>query len=150
MVVAHRIGAATPYAGSEEGKYREKRELKWKAQRQQQSRKAGRDRRASDENEKEARCDQLGDQEQDAPDQPKPLRVELEVAHSPAFGTLAGGLAFGAGARLPLRPIASLASSPIPPSVPISWVASTGNRIVFALGERANSATASTYFWATK
>src|SRR5690606_14098521 len=47
-------------------------------------------------------------------------------------------------------PSASLASSPMPPSVPISCVPSTGNRIVLALGLVANLPTASTYFCAMK
>jgi hypothetical protein len=38
----------------------------------------------------------------------------------------------------------------MPPSVPMSCVASTGKRIVLALGEVANWLTASTYFWAMK
>ncbi len=145
MVIAHRIGAPAAYARSQESKHRKDRKLEGKAQRQQQSRKAGSDGRGPDENEKESGRDQLRDQENHAPDQPEPFRVDKEVAHSPAFGTLAGGLPLGAGGRL-LRPSASFASSPIPPKVPISWVASTGKRIVFAFGERANSATASTYF----
>jgi len=62
------------------------------------------------------------------------------------FGTpdlIAG--AFGAS-----LPSTSRANSPMPPSVPINWVASTGNRMVLALGEVANIPIASTYFCAMK
>ena len=51
---------------------------------------------------------------------------------------------------VPPPPSASRASSPMPPKVPIRLVASTGNRIVLALGEVANWPIASTYFCAMK
>ena len=61
-----------------------------------------------------------------------------------------GGGAGGVGMGWPSVPSASLASWPMPPSVPISCVASTGNRIVLALGDVANCCTASVYFCAMK
>src|SRR5206468_3773210 len=108
----------------------------------------GRERGRAQEHQEEAGRDDLGDQQYDTADQPQPAGID--AVHSAALGTLGTAFALGAVAP-PLRPpTASLASSAMPPSVPISCVASTGNRMVLALGERANSLIASTYFWAMK
>src|SRR5205085_2004202 len=103
----------------------------------------------------------FGDQQQHAADQPQPAWIDT-VQHQPSIlgtpGRL-GGAPFEAVVCWPLRagafgllspPSTSLASSPMPPSVPISWVASTGNRMVLAFGEVANLPIASTYFCAIK
>src|SRR5688500_12523053 len=89
----------------------------------------------------------LEDAEQSRREQPPPMRFEAVHVWPPNGSPPCGiGVATTSWGLLS----ASRASSPIPPSVPISGVASTGNRMVLAFGERANSPIASTYFWAMK
>src|SRR4029453_5801493 len=102
--------------------------------------------------------DDFGDQQQHAADHPQPARFQI-VEHQPSIlGTpgipgaeprpaVVSRFGFGAGRTAgACSPNTSRASSPMPPSVPINWVASTGNRIVLALGEGANLRSASTFF----
>src|SRR5688572_29540379 len=124
----------------------EQSELEGQGDRQQGGDDPGDRRGRGHPDQEDARQEDLEDAEQSGGEQPPPMIVEPEWTHReppcwPGAGT----------ARMPsLLPRASRANSPMPPSVPISWVASTGNRIVLALGERANSPIASTYFWAMK
>src|SRR5690606_30749048 len=94
--------------------------------------------------------------------EPHPVRVEaLQPIHQRgAVRDAVRGTAVREASRerssgvvtVPLAPspMMSRASSPIPPSVPISWVASIGNRIVLALGLVANLPIALVYSWAMK
>src|SRR5262245_57039962 len=132
----------------EHGIEHEQGKLRRGAEAEQDREQSGRNRRGADEDQEEAGGDNFHDQQQDAADQPQPAGIDVHSGHDLLSGTPAFGLT---GARATIcPPIASLASSPMPPRVPMSCVASTGKRIVLALGERANWATASTYFWAMK
>src|SRR3546814_2385054 len=92
---------------------------------------------SSDLQAEKAGRDDFGGGEQHADRQPHPVRFHA-------------GQPFGHGQAPALRSSASRASSPMPPSVPINCVASTGKRMVLLFGLVANRLTASTYFWATK
>src|SRR6185369_9220839 len=121
------------------GVEREQSELRGGAEAEQHGEQAGRHRRRAEEYEEEAGRDHLEDQQQDAADQPQPAGIDVQPIHSPVSRTVGTALARVGATALPVPwPNASLASSPIPPSVPMSWVASTGNRMVLALGEVAN------------
>ena len=76
-----------------------------------------------------------------------PAQRRLALSAGNGFGQGGGAYRFeaGGGAERWL-PMTSGASSPLAPKVPISCVASTGNRMVLALGEVANLPSASTYF----
>ena len=148
VIIARSIKAPPADAHGQECEDCEQSELEHEPNAQDHRQQSGRDRGCADEDQRESRSDDLGDEEQNAANQPQPGGVEGNSAHVLLSGTLDFGFA-GAGGRAG-NPMASLASSPIPPNVPMSCVASTGNKMVFALGERANSAIASTYFWAMK
>src|SRR5205823_5091956 len=140
VVIPRRIEAPAADPRRQKCQDGERSELQRDRQTQGQTEDSRRDSGGADEDQRKPRRDQLRDQQQNAADQPQPRGVGGKSAHSPPLGTLATALGFGGDGGVS-PPIASLASSPIPPRVPINWVASTGNRIVFALGDRANSAT---------
>src|SRR5690606_16211166 len=69
------------------------------------------------------------------------VRVPSAYSNGPFLLGVAGG---AGGANVSVAPSASLARAPMTPNVAISCVASTGNRIVLALGDVANFSTALT------
>src|SRR5207342_893899 len=122
--------------------------------------KAGGDCRRTDEHQEETRRYDLGNQQQDAGDRPNPAGFQVET-HHPSIRLTPGtegvvprpaltwlDLVGAPGDVEGPLPRTSFANSPIPPSVPINWVASIGKRIVLAFGDVAKRLIASTYFCA--
>src|SRR4029079_526721 len=128
-VVQERVGAvgvavrieAPPDEDREQGIKREQRELGHRGEPEQDGEEARRDCRGADEHEEEAGRDDFHDQQQDAADQPQPPGIEVNSVHDLLSGTPGTAFARTPGTSLPLpSPNASLANSPIPPSVPIN------------------------------
>src|SRR5690349_3821360 len=98
-----RVGFPADHEG-EDGVQNEEEELGGQAQTEQQSEGTRRECRSADENQKEARRDDLGDQQQNAADHPQPTGLEI-VDHQPSIlgtpGTVGGAprvaVVFGRG-----------------------------------------------------
>src|SRR5260221_7503377 len=144
VVIARRIETPAADSRRQEGEDSERRELQRQRQPEDETEDSGRNSGGADENQRKARRDQFGDQQHDAADQPQP--AGLDAVHFLLAGAVRSPLTPGAATvLLEPSPNASLATSPIPPSVTTNWVASTGHRNVLELGEVANLPSASTY-----
>ena len=93
------VGASTSDADDRHRENCKDRELQRKPDRKQEREQSGGDARRADEHEEKAWRDQLGNQQHDTTDQPKPSRIERKARHSAALGTL--GTAFALCACAP-------------------------------------------------
>src|SRR6185436_5166069 len=99
-----------------------------------------------DPDQEDARQEDFQDREQGGGGEPQPVDGDsVEEGGKAHFCPPSNGPRGGVGVPSPWLS-ASRASAPIPPRVPISWVASTGKRMVLLLGEVAKRLIASTYF----